>query len=75
MPHFDIDISQTESGSWCVAQGVASKPLRYFKNKNVAIAFGRALAYSAGVDLYVAGPNGERMREPKESLTYPIALD
>jgi hypothetical protein len=75
VPYFDVNICQAESGSWCVVQRPSQKPARFFKNKDVALAFGRALAYSSGVDLYVAGPNGERIRQPKESLTYPIALD
>ncbi len=75
MPYIDVSVKQAESGSWYVEQPQNGKPSRHFKNKEIALAFARALAYSSGGNLYVSGPDGVGERQPKESLTYPINLD
>ena len=73
--HFSaIDITRLESGCWCVEQGGGSDK-SIFKSKVSAVAFGRALAHSSRAALYILGPDGTKIRQPKESLTYPVRLD
>ena len=71
----EINVIQLESGSWCVDQGKPGTSKRFFKTRACAVAYARAVACSSGADMYIAGPNGAKCRQSRESLTYPVALE
>jgi len=70
-----INVAQTDSGSWLVSQGTRRLPMRAFRLKAHAMAFGRALAFSRRAGLYVYGPDGCATQQARQTLTYPITLD
>jgi len=70
-----INVAQAESGSWLVSRGTRRLPVRAFRLKAHAMAFGRALAFNRHVEMIVHDLDGRSTRHQRASLTYPTSLD
>ena len=51
-----------------------SLPTHTFSHKGHAVAYGRALAFSLGLPLWIYGDDGVMVRQSAASLTYPKQL-
>jgi hypothetical protein len=71
----DISIMRITDGSWLEGKGAECLPIRTFKIKGHAIAFGRAVAFSRASRFYIPGSDGIGVLQTKESLTYPVTLE
>lgn len=75
MARNDIHILQAESGSWLVTDGSRVPPIRVFRLRRHAVAFGSAVAFSRGMKMVVHCPDGSQTCHGRASLTYPTELD
>jgi hypothetical protein len=70
-----ILVARQHEASWSVLRGGGSLCLLSFRLKQHAVAFGRAMAFSKKLALFVDDRNGIAIRQSSESLTYPLLLD
>lgn len=71
----DINVWQKTSGSWLAGQQGKRLSNRAFRIREHAIAFGKALAFSRGANLYIRGPDGIRVLQKNESKTHRVTLE
>jgi hypothetical protein len=69
-----IHVLESHSGLSMVTSDGRLPPIQSFAHKCHAVAFGRALAFSLSLPLWVYGDDGVAVRQPPESLTYPTRL-
>jgi hypothetical protein len=70
-----IRVTKQREHLWCVLRGRRDLRLLTFKLKAHAIAYGRAVACSGKLALFVDDRNGVAVRQSWSSLTYPVFLD
>lgn len=70
-----ILVTKPHGASWSVLRGQSNLCLLCFRLKAHAVAFGRALACSRQLPLFVDDRNGIAVRQSSASLTYPMLLD
>lgn len=71
----DVHVARGPETTWLVRRGGQPAELASYRLKAHAMAFARALAFSAGVEMIVHDPNGVVTRHSRASLTYPTSLD
>ena len=71
----NIHVGCGERGFWLVTRGGQPTTLASYRFKVHAMAFARAVAFSQHVEMVVHDLNGQIIRHPRASLTYPIALN
>jgi hypothetical protein len=71
----DISVVQADGHLWLVRDKRAHFTMRSFQVRAHAVAFGRALAFARGSNLYIFGADGLGLIQSRESLTYPFTLD
>ncbi len=69
-----IRITKQREHSWSVLRGQRNLRLLTFKLKSHAVAYGygRAMACSSRLALFVDDRNGNAVRQSSSSLTYPV---
>lgn len=65
-----IQVLRTQSGRSSVISPDRLRSIETFEHKYQAVAFGRALAFSRGLPLWVYGDDGAPVRQSPNSLTY-----
>lgn len=70
-----ILVTKQHGASWLVLRGQRNLFLLRFRLKQHAVAFGRAMAFSGKLALFVDNRNGIAVRQSAASLTYPVLLD
>jgi hypothetical protein len=70
-----ILVTKQHEASWSVLRGQRNLYLLRFRLKQHAVAFGRAMALSRKLALFVDDRNGIAVRQSTASLTYPVLLD
>jgi hypothetical protein len=70
-----ILVTKRHGASWSVLRGQRHLCLLRFRLKQHAVAFGRAMAFSRKLALFVDDRNGIAVRQSAASLTYPVLLD
>lgn len=69
-----IHVLESRSDLSMVTSDGRLPPIQTFAHKCHAVAFGRALAFSPSLPLWVYGDDGVAVRQSPESLTYPTRL-
>ncbi len=70
-----IQVVESNSGLSLVTSDGRLPAIQTFAHKGHAVAFGRALAFSRGLPLWVYGRDGVVVRQSPETLTYPTRLE
>jgi hypothetical protein len=70
-----IHVVESDSGLSLVTSDDRLPAIQAFAHKHHAVAFGRALAFSQGLPLWVYGKDGAAERQSSETLTYPTSLE
>lgn len=70
-----ILVTKRHGASWLVLRGQCNLCLLRFRLKQHAVAFGRTMAFSRKLALFVDNRNGIAVRQSSASLTYPVLLD
>lgn len=73
--HRSIHVVESNSGLSLVTSNGQLPAIQAFAHKCHAVAFGRALAFSRGLPLWVYGGDGVVVRQSSETLTYPTRLE
>ncbi len=71
----NVRVMLVDDGLWHVKRGTAQAVDLAFHHKVCALAFAKALAYRTQSNLYLHHPDGDVIRQPKASLTYPQGLE
>ena len=70
-----IRVTKQREHFWSVLRGQRNLRLLSFKLKSHAVAYGRVMACSSKLSLFVDDRNGIAVRQSSSSLTYPVFLD
>lgn len=73
--HLSIQVVESNSGLSLVTSDGRLPAIQAFAHKEHAVAFGRALAFSRGLPLWVYGGDGVAVRQASDTLTYPTRLE
>ena len=70
-----IHVVESNSGLSLVTGDGRLPAIQTFAHKHHAVAFGRALAFSQSLPLWIYGKDGAAERQSSETLTYPTYLE